>query len=352
MDIKLFRNATLYVNRASRPITLDDLSGLSAQPTEDPTGSLWVAAGFAEVSPGEYAIDVNGGALYAMLQINQRILPAAVIKEHMAARIHEIEARDQRKASKAEWAQVRDEVEGALLHKAFIKRKYIPILFVNRQGAQYVFIHASSAKVADTVATCLAAMLHTKSNWQPARLDGIVAHDIGGALTLMARGEQVVDDDGGQGDCELTFHNSAVLLGGEKQKISVKDKDIASADVQTLLKQEYKVIKLGLSFTDDPISEPCAQFVLNDSLVVSGLVMDGVKKGDGDESDQADAFFNNVWVTARTLADIAHTIICYMGGLRERATGSQVQDAKNADANSSLEVGAAQKQTDFEESEF
>jgi DNA recombination-dependent growth factor C len=337
MDIKLFRNFTPFANRAAKPLRLEDLAIFKEFVVKDPTGQQYTTGGFYPFDTGEFAIDVNGAALMALIQINERILPAAVIKEKMVERIADIERRDQRKANKKDYAQVKDEAIAALLPKSFIKRTYIPILFVKgRDDVQYALVFTSSAKKADDVMLSLSVALGNsnaaKRRWEPALLSNITFSDIRSALNTLARGE-TVNEDGSQ---YVQLHKSLVVKGENKQKVAITEKDIGSADVQNLLTAgNYDVAKIGLEFYDGDV-DASASFSLTDKLIFSGVKMAGVKKTKADdEADAAAEALHNVWVVARTAADMVSTLVDGLGGLREKG-----KEADRVEGSEEGEVGS------------
>lgn len=311
MDIKLFKAFTPHVNRALHAVRLDALNAAVAEwPAADPAGSSWRYMGFAEVSPNEHVIDVQGVAKLCLVQLNERILPGAVLREKVAERAASIMEREGRKAGKKEWAQIRDEVEFELLPTAFIRRKLIPVMFVS----EMVLIFTSSSKVCDDVVTLL---LRATNNGQESlvlhRVADLVQNDIGGALRALAV-------DGENADAEenrfLAVGSTITLRGADKQQITVKDKDVASHDVSQLLAQDYSVTKLGVDMLTPGETDPEATFVLSDKLVFTGFKTAGVtsSREKGDEAIAA-AFFSTAWLTAQTAYAAVDTTIALMGGL-------------------------------------
>ena len=319
MESKLFRNATVFFNAAHalQPINLvNDLSTLAEYASVDPEGSQWRQMGFTPiVEPDEYAIDVQGAGILCCLQMNERILPGAVQREKMVERVQSIQEREGRKIGKKEYAALRDEVAMELLPQAFIRRKLIPVMFVD----QWVIVFTSSASLSDAVVTQLVRAiadpnvisLHTLAQAVTANADSI--------LTQLAKDgcSPEHDEDGNYLD-NLMAGVQVVLKGENKQMIRVKDKDVQSHDVQELLKQNYTVRSLGLDFYEAGDSDPGASFVLNDMLAMSGVKLHGVETGrEKDEKDKYDAFINTAWLTARIMTRIIGTVVATMQGLKD-----------------------------------
>lgn len=311
MDTKLFKAFTAYRNLAGVTLTPSEFSTFEDWIVEDPSPTSWSSIGFAYVQGEELFIDVQGGGYIALVQYNERILPAAVQKEKIALRVADIEGRDGRKIGKKQYAQVRDDVILELLPGAFIKRKLIPVMF--RQDRMFLF--SSSAKMCDDVMLLLQRSFANANRFNMSSLANCVTGNIGGAITTLAK-EGEVDQYGDK----FIVNNSAVLKGPAKQTIRIKDKDIQSDDVSRLLKQEYDVTQIGVDFYESGEDEPAASLVLNDKLVFTRFVIAGVKGVRGqDEKDVADTFIATAWMTIRLADVIASLTTKVMGGLKSDA---------------------------------
>ena len=310
MDTKLFKAFTPFINHATDAVTLGVLNdALAEYDTRDPEGTEWRHMGFAEVSPNEFAIDVQGAATLCCVQLNERILPGAVQREKILERVASIAEREGRKVGKKEWAQVRDEVAQELLPKAFIRRKLIPIMFVGDN----VLIFTTSAKVCDDVtALLMRAMCGDYSLLRLYTVDGLIKNDACGALQDLAKHDHVYLDN----DSTLQTGDAIVLRGPNKQTIVIKDKDVASHDVAELLKQDYSVTKLAINYIAPGETDPAATFILNDKMVFSRFTVAGVTHAkEKTAADVYDAFLSTAWLTSQTARTVLDAIVDLMGGL-------------------------------------
>lgn len=314
MDPKQFKAFTPFINLTGWNHIELPLMGLNQRPAEEPGLTQWRSLGFMDMDGAEnYHVDVQGAACLSCVQINERILPGSVLKEKIVARALAIADRTGRKPGKKEMAELREDVERELLPTAFIRRKLVPVMFVNDK----VLIFTSSAKVCDDVASLLVHCIGEPSIFNPAHVEAVVEKPVVDTLTYIAKAGQTDCDE--EGDPWLGTTNSMLLKGTEKQTIRIKDKDVNAADITNLLNQGYDVHALGVDYFDTS-ADVTASFILNHKLVVSGLKFADTAGGKKDGAD----FIATAWIVARTAHDVLDTIIAAMGGLRpvEAATGA------------------------------
>lgn len=149
----MLKNMMLYrITNAGHAAILNDWEllapMLAKKPANLPTGSQWRGIGFA---PPAAAVNdhmvwsgADGSQLFAV-QFHERQLPGATIKEHVNARVAKIEEREQRKVYRKEVAQIKDEVEAALLPRAFIKHSHVWMIV----SGDLLIVGSSSAKKAE-----------------------------------------------------------------------------------------------------------------------------------------------------------------------------------------------------------
>lgn len=318
MDSKLFKGFTPFINRAgANKITAHNLRNLDNYEASDPEGSEWRRMGFMPMDgDGEFSMDVQGAGLLCVVQLNERILPGANIREAMYERIRSITEREGRKPGKKEYAQVKDEVTAELLPRALLRRKVVPVLFTG----QYVLVFTTSAKLCDDVVTLLFRGLDMgdADDLQLANLEGAVANNIDGVLTTIAR-EGGSHSGGHDDEAQFVAGSTAVLKGEGKQSIRIKDKDVTSHDISKLLEQEYVVTQLGLDYYDSSgDTDPACSLIVNDRLCVSRFV---IKDAPGnvrgkDKEDAMDTFLATAWLVSTTAKAMLGTLIGVMGGVK------------------------------------
>jgi DNA recombination-dependent growth factor C len=315
MEAKLFKNFHVIEHALNSAVNLDELHNFEAV---DPTGGSWRTMGFVPVDvDNELTMDVQGAALLVCVQVNERILPGAVLREKMVERIASIQAREGRKLGKKEYAQIRDEIEFELLPTAFIRRKLVPIMFTNNNRT---LIFTASAKLCDDIFVLLMRACPGYAELKPQALDSVVKNSIAGTLTTLAKDGQtdMVDDDDRATDY-IGVANAAVLKGDGKKTIRIKDKNIAESDMQALLKQDYTVTALRLDFFEaNSIEDEAATFTLNEHLVISALVLANIDVGkEKGKAEEFDKFMATAWAVAIITHQIIEAIIRVMGGYRD-----------------------------------
>lgn len=326
MDAKLFKGFTALINTAPKAREHAKLlSRLEDNPTFDPTGSQWRGFGFTPpINDDEFFVDIQGAGHLACVEINERNLPGTVVREEVANRILKYrEETGREKLSKKQIMEIKDEVVAELLPKAFIRRKLIPIMFI----ADKVVVFSTSAKVVDDVASLLVGTIHDGITLAPLEL--LVENNIDSMLTILAKnGTSEFEDDDGEPIAHLAISNVGTLKGPAKQTITIKDKDIASHDMQELLKQDYTVVKLGVERCTEPGADADAGFTLNSKLVFSQFkVVESLSVRGKSKEDAADTFMATAYIVARGVADVLDTTIVVMGGLRAEPKKTEEEQA-------------------------
>lgn len=312
MDIKLFKNFYVIRNAALHPWmpAWNDVD-VSAY---DPAGQQWRSIGIGSFyTDGAAVIELDGGQRLLLVQINERNLPGSVIREKLAERLKGYEAETGRKPGKKLKAELRDEIELDLLPKAFIRRKYIPVIF----DKEWIYVFTSSVKVRDDVLSLLAHEAPSETMAMQ-ELQHIVEKPVDMTLTTIASDSSAyygdIDEPGFEVGATIT------LKGGENQSvISIKDKDVGSHDVQELLKQDYTVTRLALAHINSPIEsgEADATFILNTSLLFARFAAIGIDNTRSkDASDAADTFMANLWLLMTAITMVRKTTVAVFGGLR------------------------------------
>lgn len=326
MDAKLFKSFTSLVNMAvSRTAVPHIFDNLESRETFDPTGSQWRGMGFIRPIDGDdFLLGLDGAGWLACVQINERNLPGAVIREKVLERALALGEQQGRKVGKKEIAQLKDDVLLELLPKAFIRRKLVPIIFVGKR----IYVFSTSAKVVDDVCALLMNVATMDDMFSPCMLDSLVEHNADGVLTCLAKGaaSQLEDDEGPINYVGTTDY--CVLKGASKQTITIKDKDLGSADLEDLWQQEYSVTKLGLCHYEAGLAgeDTECSFILNDRLVFSRFTINEFTNASSKSKEDADqTLIGTAWVVARTVDRVVDTVISVMGGLR--ATTKPKEDA-------------------------
>lgn len=258
---------------------------------QDPSGGQWRTVHLTAPIKGEgLIVDLNGAGKLMAVQFNERILPGKVRDEQLQAQVKRIEAAEGRKIGKKEYAQLRDEVEFALLPRAFIRRTVIHVIFTSMKAKtgespsgdmesfakhDIMLVCTSSQKRADDAVYLLAGTFG--ETWPARRL--MPKDDVSGFLTALARGRP----DYEMGDIFNPL-NAAVLKGQNKQTIRVKDKEISSNDVQALLKHnDYHVTELAVGWADGEGEDLDITYTVSDAAIFKRVDVPGIDAETGGE---------------------------------------------------------------------
>ena len=149
------RNLCVFLGTSDLGLTaagLDDaLGGALCPPCGDQTVSV---GGFVPPLKGEHAMThVVDGLAVCCYQTISRVLPGPVVAEEVAERVEAIEAKEDRKVSRREKADLKDEVHFELLPRAFTRAKRTTIIVDMR--ASRVWVDASSENTAEEVVAAL-----------------------------------------------------------------------------------------------------------------------------------------------------------------------------------------------------
>jgi recombination associated protein RdgC len=334
MESKLFKAFTPFIATGSGGMSMSSdatFEDLDEHEAQDPVGSQWRALGFITLDGESFAMDVQGAGTLVCVQVNERVLPGAVIREKVAARIRELEDAEGRRPGKKQIAEIKDDVVMALLPIAFIRRKLVPVLFTE----QYVLVFTSSAKLSDDVVSLLMRACPRLPDMRLSNLHAMVKNNIEGALTTLAReGQSAEESVTDEAIDYFVIGNAAVLKGEGKKSIRVKDKSLEDSDMQALLKQDYSVQALRLDFIEAGSNDTSMTFTLNDHLVFSGIVLADVSTAtERGEEAKAALFMTTAWMTSITVRRALAAITDVMGGLNADTTSQDAPVPKKQSAS-------------------
>lgn len=295
----------------------ETLSGSIAEVwgSKDPAATSWRSQGLIAAVGDNLVHQIEAGKFLMAMQVNERILPGKVRDEFLAKEVEKFNEREGRAIGKKDYAMLKEEVEFSLLPKAFIRRSVTPVIFIAKH--RLVLVCTTSPKRAEDTVVMLCGMLTqmtgSDTSWHPLQPNNAVV----GTLTLLA-------NEGFSDENEDTFMvtDNAVLRGEGKQTIRIKDKDIESADVTKLLKQQYDVHELGISYDPNGNEENrMLSFKLSDKLVFKGLKFnDGAAKVEMGNAETTEQQLEAVlWLTARTYTDMLINLMHEFGGFKTLA---------------------------------
>lgn len=313
MDTKLFKAFTAYKHQ-SGSYPLEIAEKIIERGVTDPGPTSWSSIGFVDVLINEPLVDLQGGGYMACVQVNDRILPGAVVREGMVKMIDSITQRDGRKPSKKQYAEIKDQVVLELLPKAFIRRKYIPV-FIDSTN---LIVFTSSAKTADDVINLIVSTLPEFNQGVGRALPLIsrVTHGPAGLFKTLAV-EGSTADRFEDSDVILASADAVVLKLGKKT-IRVKDVNIEDDHIQRLMEQDYEIVQMAIEQADEVGGPINAKFNLNEHLVFTGFTLPN--QGSRSSGREQVDFVGAAWLIMQTVKTTINQVAQELGGLKPLET--------------------------------
>lgn len=148
-----FKNSMIYRLTSALELESSELEAQLAQTQFHPCqqGDLSKFGWSAPLSGSTQLYFSQGKQFLLVSHKEEKILPAAVVKEESQARIEQAEQKEQRKLAKTEKQAIKDDVVAMLLPRAFSKHQFTAIWL--DLASQLVYVDSASAKRAeDTLA--------------------------------------------------------------------------------------------------------------------------------------------------------------------------------------------------------
>lgn len=182
--------------------------------------------GFVPTLAGGALIEEFPGGLAYTVRIDDKIIPGSVVKAEVKKRVQELELRFDKKVSKKEKNEIKEQVMLELAKRALTKTTAEVTCFYEFESG-YLILPTSSEKIADICTSMLTEAV------DGVKLDFITSENI--ALALTKRLGSWLENGEGFGDFEPC---TEVTLANESRKISVK---------MTSLQEAHKGLTEGLS---------------------------------------------------------------------------------------------------------
>ncbi|QJD57632.1 recombination-associated protein RdgC [Pseudomonas sp. gcc21] len=296
-----FRNLLLY--RFSQDIPFGEtelLTALEQRPARpcasQETHTLGWTTPFGRHS--ENLLQVAEGYWLLSMRKEERILPGSVVKDALAEKVEEIEARDARKIYKKERDTLKDEIVMSLLPRAFTRTQTTLACIAPAEG--WIAVDSSSSKRAED----LLSLLRECTGSLPVRPMNVKMAPAAAMTDWVKNGEApeglVVLDE-----CELRD------TGEDGGVIRCKRQDLASEEIQQHLTVGKQVSQLTMAWHDKLV------LTLDDKLTVKRLrfeelLRDEVDDQGGDDmASQLDATFI---IMSKTLSELIPALTTALGG--------------------------------------
>ncbi|KAE9526452.1 recombination-associated protein RdgC [Testudinibacter aquarius] len=239
---------------------------------------------------------VNGQILL-LAQKEEKILPAAVIKQALEQRIESVEEKEQRKLSKVEKQTLKDDVINELLPRAFSKKQQTA-LWIDADN-DLVYVNAASAKRAeDTLA------LLRKSLGSLPVVPLVFANDPATVMTDWIANDNLPQWLTALGEAELTSTT-------DESVIRCKQQDLASDEMQNHFAAAKQITKLALEW-EEHLSFIFAQDCSLKRLKFADTVRE--KNDDILKEDYAQRFDADFILMSGILAQLSERLLEAFGG--------------------------------------
>lgn len=338
-----FKNLQAY--RFTKPFEFDpeSLGDLLEQHAFKPCSSQELTSSGWTPPLGRHGTDfvhAAGGYIMVCNKRQDKLLPSAVINEELEEKILELEVAQDRKISRKEKRDLKEEITFSLLPRAFV-RSSLQFAYISLKE-NHLIVNASSEKRADEMVSNLRNALGTLPV-----MPLTCKHQPLGTMTHWLKTGQPTDGFALGGECELRSDNDI------SQIIRCKNQDLSSTDILSHLKSGMHVSKLELSW-DERI-----EFVLDEKLVIkrirfTDVVQDKVEQNEQRNDDAASAFDVDFSIMTLELSAFIKAMIKALGGEddikdNDLGTANNTSDATGgADGNSSQKKSIAQTETETE----
>ena len=300
----MFKNLMLYrIEKSWSKTTAQIEAGLAQMRFRDCGATQEKSVGWSEPRGEKHGMLVEsvGGQLIMRLTMETKVLPASVVKRRADEKIEKIEETTDRKVSRMEKKDIREETLLDLLPKAFTRIANTTVWI--DPAARLLVIDAAGQTRADEV---VAALLHS--------LDGLVLTQVQTSaspatqmaawlLSYEAPGRFDVDRE-----CELkATDDSEGIVRYSKHTLN-------SEEVRKHIQNGKMVTKLALTWNGR------VSFVLNDTLQVKKIkFMEGVLDGGEATTPDEDRFDADVAIVTGELGKLIPELIEGLGGELEVA---------------------------------
>jgi recombination associated protein RdgC len=267
-----FRNLRLFKLAAPFTLAAEDLDQHLQAERFTPCGGLQTQS-LGWVSPlgpdFESLVHAANGCLMVCMRREERILPAAVVREELAERVREIEAKEARQVRRKEQQKLKDDIVHELLPRAFTRSTHLYAYIDPRNG--WVVVDAATAKKAEELVSLLRQALGSLQA-RPFDVQQSPVALMTGWLTDGAPGEFDIGDE-----CELR----EPVEGGSV--LRCRHQDLQADEIQGHLEAGKRVTQLAVTW-DERLSCVLSDDVSIKRLRFLDVVMDEAAEVSADDA--------------------------------------------------------------------
>lgn len=254
-------------------------------------------------------VESIGGQWIMKVTIEQRVLPASVVKRRLEDRVAEIKEKTGRVPSKKEKALLKEEITRELLPKAFCKQQELSVWIDPHK--RLLGVDTGSKSKFDDVTTLLATALES---FKVSRYQTAIAPATGMAEWLresVAPAPFTLDQD-----CELKAVDEA------KSAVKYSRHNLDLDEIKQHLQAGKMPTKVAMTWSSR------VSFMLSDDMQLKKLqFLDVVFAG---QEAEVDAFDANVAIVTGELSKLVDDLLDGLGGIREVAVDEDHDDSTEA----------------------
>lgn len=250
-----FKNIQVYTFSEQFPHSIEFMEEKLSENTFSPLTALqessfgWVPC----FKDSELLVESVSGKLFISAQIQEKILPASVVNDHLTEKLDQIEMDEGRRPVKKEREQIKEDIRAELLPKAFHKTKQISAWIDTRNG--WMVVNTASEKTADEFTSTLREAL--------------------GTLTIVPMGASAAGADiltnwylepqSRPENTELEADMELTLLQDPTVKARYKNLDLNAPEIKLSLESGMRICQMAINFEDQ------CQFVINEKFQVKRI---------------------------------------------------------------------------------
>ena len=264
-------------------------------------GLDWFSTGFA--APASFSPELVFAADFTWriaLKKEEKVLPAAVIRDILEERIVDIQNSEARNVGRKEKQELKEQITDDLLPRAFTRSSRTQAIFDTKHG--FLLVNNASATKAEAMLTKIREAL----GGLEARLPNTMQSPSSLMTEWLLRGAA----EGGfelDSDCELKG------MGEVAPMVKVARQDLTADEVSLHVKSGKTVTQLGLVWRDQ------MSFILTEDFTIKRIryldVLQQEAEGHGD--DAVSLMFASQILMAEALSGMLNELVSYLGGWQE-----------------------------------
>lgn len=247
-----FKALRIYQARSKQPWSSDSLEkALASKPFRSCSSTEESTAGWVSPSNSSLLVHSQGDHWLLKLKIEEKILPASVVREQLTEEVEILEAAENRRVGRKERQNLSDELRLSLLPKAFTRSRYLWVWLDGQNNR--IMLDTNTDKQADLALNLLR--------------EGLGSLPIIPLSTQLASVQVMTEWVTQQPPKDFELLDTCELRDAEDDKsiMRCRGQDLASDEIQQLLTAGKRVTQLGLNWQEQ------LSFTLTDTLMLKSL---------------------------------------------------------------------------------